>query len=315
MPGTASSRAFLLVLITGILWGTIGVGAKLIYETTTLDSVSVTWLRSLVAAAACIALAGPGLGRGIRAASRRDLALMAGLGVLLIVYQWCYLAAIDRLGIAPATLIALCVPPVLVAAVSVLFLGERMTPLLLACLLGALAGTALLVGAPAGGGEARDGDVLLAGVLFGLGSAVGVAAHALGSRRIAGAHDALLPLAIGFPAGTAIFAPAAFGHGFSWDQPAIGWALVIYLGVVPSALAYLLYQRGLRHLPASTATIITLVEPLTAAVLAWALFGERLGPAGLAGGGLLLASIVGLSRRAGDGQAAPAAAVALGERG
>jgi drug/metabolite transporter, DME family len=89
----------------------------------------------------------------------------------------------------------------------------------------------------------------------------------------------------------------ALGRGVSLDQPLLGWLLVVYLGVVPSALAYAMYQRGLRHLPASTATILTLAEPLTAAVLAWALFAEALTPVGLAGGGLLLASIVLLSRQ------------------
>jgi drug/metabolite transporter, DME family len=305
MTGSAANRAFLLVLGTGILWGTIGVGAKLVYQTTTLDAVSLTWLRALVAAGACLLLAAPGLRRGIVAASRRDLALMAGLGVVLIVYQWCYLAAIDRLGIAPATLIALCVPPALVALISTLFLGERMTPQLLVALLGSLAGTALLVGAPAAGGEGER--ALLAGVLLGLGSAAGVAAHALGSRKIAGSYDALLPLAIGFPVGAVAFAPVALGRGFSLDQPPVGWLLVLYLGVVPSALAYLMYQRGLRHLPASTATIITLVEPLTAAVLAWAMFDERLGMLGLIGGALLLASIVLLSRRPATPASSPAA--------
>jgi DME family drug/metabolite transporter len=76
--------------------------------------------------------------------------------------------------------------------------------------------------------------------------------------------------------------------------------MVLYLGVVPSALAYAMYQRGLRHVPASTATILTLAEPLTAALLAWALFAERLTPVGLAGGALLLVSIVLLSRRGSD---------------
>ena len=62
--------------------------------------------------------------------------------------------------------------------------------------------------------------------------------------------------------------------------------------VVPSALAYIMYQRGLRHLPAWTASILMLVEPRTAAVLAWALFAEALSPMRIADGALLLVSIV-----------------------
>ncbi len=287
-------RAFALVLGTGVIWGTIGIAAKVVFETTTLDAVSLNWLRTLVASVTCLAIAGPTLRAGLRRSSRRDLGLMVLLGIIIIVYQWCYLAAVDRIGVTTATLISLCVPPALVALVSALFLGESLSRLGVLALAGALVGTALLVGSPP---VVADGGVMLAGVLFALGCAAGVAAHALGSRRIAGRHDALLPLAIAFPAGAVAFAPFAIGHGFSLDQPMVGWVLVIYLGVVPSALAYVMYQRGLRHLPASTASILTLVEPLTAAVLAWALFSEALTPVGIAGGALLLASILLLTRR------------------
>jgi DME family drug/metabolite transporter len=287
-------RAFALVLGTGVIWGTIGIAAKFVFEMTTLDPASLNWLRTLVASATCLAIAGPTLRAGIRRSSRQDLVVMVLIGVIIIAYQWCYLAAIDRIGVTTATLISLCVPPALVALVSALFFGEALSRAGVAALVGALVGTAMLVGSPP---VVAEGGVMLAGVLFALACAAGVAAHALGSRRIAGRHDALLPMAIAFPAGAVAFAPVAIGHGFSLDQPLVGWLLVLYLGVVPSALAYVMYQRGLRHLPASTASILTLVEPLTAAILAWALFSEALTPVGIAGGTLLLASIVLLTRQ------------------
>lgn len=287
-------RAFALVLGTGVIWGTIGVAAKAVFETTTLDAVSLNWLRTLVASATCLAIAGPTLRAGLQRASRRDLGLMVLLGVIIVFYQWSYLAAVDRIGVATATLISLCVPPALVALLSALFFGEALSRTGVVALAGALVGTGLLVGSPP---VAAEGGVFLAGVLFALGSAAGIAAHALGSRRIAGRHDALLPLAVAFPAGAVAFAPIALSRGLSFDQPLTGWLLVIYLGVVPSALAYVMFQRGLRYLPASTASILTLAEPLTAAVLAWVLFSEALSPVGIAGGALLLASIVLLTRR------------------
>lgn len=287
-------RAFALVLGTGAIWGTIGVAAKAVFETTTLDAVSLNWLRTLVASVTCLAIAGPTLRTGLQRSSRRDLGLMVMLGVIIVFYQWSYLAAVDRIGVATATLIALCVPPALVALLSALFLGEALSRTGLLALAGALVGTGMLVGSPP---VVTEGGVFLAGVLFALGSAAGIAAHVLGSRRIAGRHDALLPLAVAFPTGAVVFAPIALSRGISLDQPLSGWLLVIYLGVVPSALAYAMYQRGLRHLPASTASILTLAEPLTAAVLAWALFSEALSPVGIAGGALLLASILLLTRQ------------------
>jgi DME family drug/metabolite transporter len=104
-------------------------------------------------------------------------------------------------------------------------------------------------------------------------------------------------LAIAFPVGVLVFAPVALGRGVAFAQPPLGWLLVIYLGVVPSALAYVMLQRGLREVAATAASVLTLVEPLTAAILAWLLFGERLTPFGFVGGALLLGAILLLSRR------------------
>jgi DME family drug/metabolite transporter len=74
---------------------------------------------------------------------------------------------------------------------------------------------------------------------------------------------------------------------------------------VPSFVAYFFYQRGLRDVPASMATIVTLLEPMVAAVLAWLFFDERLGLNGLIGGALLLLSIWILSTRALKGASNP----------
>jgi hypothetical protein len=188
------------------------------------------------------------MGRRLFRTSRRDLALMAGLGAILIVYQWLYLAAIDRLGVTAATLVALCVPPVVVALVSTVFLAEPFTATLGAALIGAVVGTILLVAQPTGtGGQSPPPRATIIGILFALGSAGGVALHMLSSRLIASRQHALRPLAIGFPAGAIAFTPVALAHGVSLTQPAAGWFWLVYLGVVPSAIAYWMYQRGLRR--------------------------------------------------------------------
>jgi drug/metabolite transporter, DME family len=289
----AHRRAFVYLVGTGIIWGTIGVAAKLLFRETDLDAMAISWLRALIASPIYLALAWKALGSELFGTSRRDLAIMAGLGVILIVYQWFYLLAVDRLGVSSATLISLCVPPVLVAIASVPLLGERLNSRTVAALIGSLLGTSLLVGWQSGGGD-RAGSTA-AGVLFALGCAAGVACHVLCSRFLAGRHHALRPLAIGFPAGVIAFAPLVASHDLSLRLPAAGWLLLLYLAIVPSVVAYWLYQRGLQDVPATTASIITLLEPLVAAVLAWAIFDERLGVLGWIGGLLLMGSIVVLS--------------------
>ncbi len=191
---------------------------------------------------------------------------MVFLGLMLILYQWFYLAAVDRLGVSAATLVLVCVPPVLVAVVSAAFLRELPSPRLALALVVALVGTALLV---ARSPDAKGGStVTLAGLLLALGWACGITVHVLVSRLIAARQHPLRPLAIGFPIGPVAFLPVMTGRGPSFDQHAVGWLLLAYLGVFPSALAHWTYQRGLRDVTATTASIVTLLEPLTVAGLA-----------------------------------------------
>jgi DME family drug/metabolite transporter len=86
------------------------------------------------------------------------------------------------------------------------------------------------------------------------------------------------------------------------DQPTgtadVGaWALVVYLGVVTMAFAYVLLYAGLRSTPSGTAVVVTLLEPVTAVVIAVLFLGETLTAAGVLGCLLILAAIGSLGRR------------------
>jgi DME family drug/metabolite transporter len=71
-----------------------------------------------------------------------------------------------------------------------------------------------------------------------------------------------------------------------------GLAVAAYLAVLTTALAYLLYARGLRTTAVTTATTLGLAEPGIAAVLGLIVLGEHLTAAGLAGLGVLAVSLV-----------------------
>ena len=86
--------------------------------------------------------------------------------------------------------------------------------------------------------------------------------------------------------------------GTSWMAQPQGAALVVYLAAGPTALAYLLYARGLRRLSAGEVTTIGLAEPLVAVVLGTLVLHEQLQAGALAGGGLILAALLVLTARA-----------------
>ena len=74
-----------------------------------------------------------------------------------------------------------------------------------------------------------------------------------------------------------------------------GLTLALYLGAVPTALAYVLFARGLRRLGAGETATLTLAEPLTAAALGAIVLGERPGALAVVGAALVLAGLVALA--------------------
>ena len=71
---------------------------------------------------------------------------------------------------------------------------------------------------------------------------------------------------------------------------AIGWTVVIYLGVFQIAVAYVLVTSGLRHIPALEASLILLIEPVLNPVWAWLFQDERPGAWAVLGGAIILGS-------------------------
>jgi DME family drug/metabolite transporter len=297
---------FLLLVATGLIWGTIGVAGRLIFDRTDLDALEVSWLRTMFAAPTCFLIGLRLLGRRLFQVAPRDLAAMAALSATIYAFQFLYLIGVDRIGVSMATLVCLCSIPVMVAIASAALFGERPGRAVVIALLGAVGGTALLTIGQ--GGSAGSGGLGI-GIAASLLSAVGATIYALGSRAIVQRYHPITMLALGFPITLVIFAPVMRGGHVTSDIPISAWLLLIYLGVGTQGIAYLFYQWGLKTESATVASIVTLLEPVLAAILAWILFGERLGALGFAGAALLIAGLMLLSfgpRATVDAREAPA---------
>jgi drug/metabolite transporter, DME family len=84
--------------------------------------------------------------------------------------------------------------------------------------------------------------------------------------------------------------------------------VTVYLGVVTTVIAYLLYGRGLRTVAAPVAVTLGLAEPVVAAILGLVVLGERLTAASIAGlvlVGLALGTLATARRSAGPPPSAP----------
>ena len=120
----------------------------------------------------------------------------------------------------------------------------------------------------------------------------------IGTRPVPGL-DALAVTGYGFTVGAAVLIPVATttaGLAFTPSLSTVG--LLAALGAGPTALAYVLYFRGLPRIAATTGAVIALLEPLTGTVLAALLLGDCLGVAGFVGAGLLCVAVVLTARTA-----------------
>ncbi len=277
--GTAS------LVVAGMLWGTGGLTGTLLARVTGLAPLAVAGYRLATGGALLVgylALTGRRLPTG-RAAWTR----IGTIGLLAALFQGSFFGAVALTSVSLATLVTIGTAPVLVLAAERVTGRRRIDARVLTTVALALTGLGLLVGTPSG---ARSP---LAGVALAVVAAAGFATVTLvGSVPVAGL-DELTTTGYGFVLGALVLLPVAAGTvgvGFAPSGPALG--LLGLLGTGPTAVAYTLYFRGLRSVPAGTAAVLALLEPLTGAVLAALILGDRLGTAGVLGAVLLGAAVV-----------------------
>jgi DME family drug/metabolite transporter len=212
-------------------------------------------------------------------------ALLTGFGLALS--QAAYFAACDRAGVALSTLITLGASPVLIATGARVTLAEPLSRKQISALGVALAGLCLL----ATGSSAGHPDRPAAGIALAFLSAVAYSMVTL-LARAGRAGRADLPV---FAVGAGCLAPAALAEG---PLPHASGAapLLVFLGVVPTWLAYRWFFQGLSTVRAATASVVALLEPVTAAIVAVTLLGERLTVATMLAGGLLTGSVLAMAR-------------------
>jgi DME family drug/metabolite transporter len=200
---------------------------------------------------------------------RRPAIWLAGVGVA--AYQPAFFLAVRTTGVAVGTVVALGSAPVLTGALAWACGGGRPGRRWAAATTLAIAGLGVLASA-GGAGQVRVGGLVLA-------LAAG-AAYAVYTVTVKGllddGWDSSVVMAAAFAAGAAWLAPLLLVVPFGWLVTPAGAATAIWLAAVPTALAYLLFARGLRDLAAAEVSTLTLAEPVTAAALGIVVLGEPL---------------------------------------
>jgi len=284
------------ILLAAVLWGLLGPASYVALRDGVAPLEIAFWRAALAAPLFAVHAVAAGGGRAAFRAARGDLPALAAFGVVGVsVFYGAYQLAVREGGAALAAVL-LYTAPAWVALLARGVLGERLTPRRLLAVALTLGGVALV--ATAGGGPLRVGT---AAVGWGLLSGLSYALYYLFGRRYFARHPAPVVFTVALPVGALGLLP--FVRFQETTTPA-AWAAIVFVAVVPTYGAYLLYAAGLRRVDATRAATLATVEPVVAAVAAYAAFGERLAPLAYLGGAVVLAGVL-LSTGAAEARPAP----------
>ena len=269
--------ARLQVLLAAVCFGTTGTAQAI---GPAASPVAVGAARIVIGGALLVLIA-----RGLHVALPRRSVTAAGIAVGVCVYQLSFFAAVNLTGVAVGTVVAIGTGPAAAGALGRIVNGERLTGRWALATVCAAAGVVLLAGD--GGGAVEPAGIALA-ITAGLGYAT---CTVLSKRLIAAGSAPEAVMAAGFGGAAVLLVPvlAIAGPGFLTSAGGLG--LAVYLGAIPTAVAYVLFSRGLRSLTSGETATLVLAEPLTAAALGIFALGEQPSVAAGIGAGLVLAGL------------------------
>ncbi len=236
----------------------------------------------------------------LRPPSGRLRLLVVAHGLIgVAALQWTYFVAIDRLPVGMALLLEY-QAPILVAVWARVVQKEQVRPRAWLGLALAMAGLAAATGIWKG---AVFDPV---GIAAGLGAAVCFAAYFLIGEHGVGALDPLRVIVWSFLVASVALNLVSPITGFDTDLlteqvSLLGslaeyfapvWLLLAWIVVLGTVVPFAVELFALRHLTATTVTMVAMLEPIGVSALGWVWFGERLDAVALVGGAAVLAGIV-----------------------
>jgi drug/metabolite transporter (DMT)-like permease len=272
--------AFALLALAQIAIGAAAIFAR--FALTGGGPIAVSAFRLLIAALPVVLVAAL---RGAYRRHDRDTEIrLVWAGLALAVHFACWIASLNYASVAVSTLLV-CTTPVWTEAFAIVRF-RRLRLLATASIACALAGVAIVIGAPARGETPLGIGLALAG-------AVAIAVYLLLVRASDPRYGTLAVVARTYPAAAATLLAATV---ITRDPiPAAGnasaWAGVLAMALVSQLFGHTALNAAVRRLSATFVATVTLIEPAIAGLLAALIFGERLAPGTLLGGLVVLAGI------------------------
>ena len=279
MPNLRKRSAALI--LAGIFFGTTGTAQALGPENASPLAVGSA---RLILGAACLSLFHHFLSKGSTKLPRVDLWL-AAIGVAL--YQITFFSAVKSTGVAIGTVTALGSAPALTGLIAYLLTREKPGTRWLVATVITTSGIVILTTSKG------ISEFNLMGIFLALSAGASYSLFAVASRRGlevgVGVTDAMFKI---FSLAAILSFPLIFVGNSNWLFTIKGSLMIVWLAVVPTALAYVAYAYGLARVKASTASTLILAEPATATILASIVLSESINTRGWMGIGIVILGLL-----------------------
>ena len=286
-------RGALLVMGAGFLWGFMGILAKLAY-TQSIGPISLAWFRLVVA----IPLLGVFLAvkRYHIRISRHEIWLFIGFGFCsLTVFEALYFTAYSYTTIQHAAAL-LYTAPAFVAVLSWIILKEKLTWSKATAVALSVTGAFLILGITKG--QSLFGSMTQIGDWLAVASGLAYSSWYIFGKILGQDREPAVTTFLAMIFGAMLLFPIMVVlEGVHPPATIYGWELIAVVGLVPTAVAYVLYLTGLKLLDPTKASVFAIIEPLTAAVLGFLFLQERLSYESIVGFALIISSIILLTFR------------------
>lgn len=283
-------RGIIAIIAASVIWGTTGTAASL------APAVSPLAIGAFAMGGGGLLLVISALGELMQARGllRRHWRSLVVGGLSVAVYPLAFYSSMRLSGVAIGTVVSIASAPLFTVVLEWLLSGKRVSLRWGASfVIGALGILLLALGkSPAGAGMAASGLPYL-GVALGLLAGLSYALYSWVARHlIEQGMDSKAAMASMFGLAALLLLPSLAVTGHNLFAGLTHTSVALYMALIPMFIGYLCFGYGLRYIAASTATLITLLEPVVAVVLAVVIVGERLSPAGWVGIPLIICSLL-----------------------
>ncbi len=290
MKSLVNKKSFniILVLLSGILWGCIGLFTTPLTEKG-IDSISIIAVRSLLTAIFLFIFILI-YNRGLLKVKLKDIWAFLGMGVISFsFFNLCYLKSMEFNQSLGTACILMYTAPIFIMLLSAVLFKEKITTIKITCLGIAILGCILISG---------GGSVTPIGFVFGIGSGIGYGLYSIFSVYALRKYHFFTSVFYAFSFSALSLIPFCGWQRVlnivSTDYTAI--PLFIVLALLITVIPYIIYTCGLRVVPASEASVIACIEPLIATLVGFFALEQNITPLALIGMGLILASVIILSK-------------------